>query len=73
MVVEVSLFANLKTLWVVAVTISMLSYLQENMYMVKGHSVYFHYGNNVEKISVDFFFGKSKKIYAINIYCSTIL
>lgn len=35
-VVEVSLFANLKTLWIVAVTMSMLSYLQEKMYMVKG-------------------------------------
>lgn len=35
-VVAVSLFANLKTLWIVAVTMSMLSYLQENMYMVKG-------------------------------------
>lgn len=49
---EVSLFANLKTLWIVAVTMSMLSYLQENMYMVKGHIVYFHYCNDVEKISM---------------------
>lgn len=57
---EVSLLANLKTLWIIAVTISVLSYLQENMYMVKGHSVYFHYCNDVEKISM-WIFCKPKK------------
>lgn len=49
---EVSLLTNLRTLWIVAVTISMLSYLQENVYMMKGYSVYFHYCNDVEKISM---------------------
>ena len=71
-VVEVSLFANLKTLWIIAITISMLSYLQENMYMMKGHSVYFHYCNDVERFPCGFSL-KARKIYAINICCSTIL
>lgn len=57
---EVSLLANLKTLWLVAVIMSMLSYLQENMYMVKVHIVYFHYCNDVEKIAV-WIFLKVKK------------
>ena len=59
---EVSLFANLKTLWIVAITISMLSYLLENMYMMKGHSVYFHYCNDVDKISMWIFFESLKNI-----------
>lgn len=52
---------------------SMLSYLQENMYMVKGHIVYFHCCNDVEKISVWIFFLKVWKIYAIYTCRSTIL
>lgn len=59
---EVSLFANLKTLWIVAVTISMFSYLQENVYMVKGHRVSFRYCNGVEKISMWIFFESLKNI-----------
>lgn len=47
-----SLFAKLKTLCIVAVAISMLSYLQASMYMVKGHSVCFHDCNDLEKISM---------------------
>lgn len=65
MVVEVSLFANLKTLWIVAVTISLSSYLQENMYMVKGHSVSFRCCNDVEKISMWIFFFESLKKYML--------
>lgn len=70
---QVSLFANLKNIVNSSSHYVHIVIFTRNMYMVTDHIVYFHYCNDVGKISMWIFVLSLKKYIAIYICYSTIL